>query len=120
MVTVGLLLYSVRCAGYSFIPSAEYAIIFEVDTRIRSTLLSFTFKVCTIRICYKVLKPWCTTLTLIASFSFVKSASPVATVATVEGVFGALYFGVGRGLGGLLGGLAVKGVGAKVAFRWVS
>lgn len=30
---------------------------------------------------------------------------------------GALYFGVGKALGGLLGGLAIEWVGEKLTFR---
>ncbi len=41
---------------------------------------------------------------MIAAFTFVKDSSPLTAVATVEGVFGAAYFGVGRGIGGLAGG----------------
>ncbi len=39
------------------------------------------------------------------------------TTSTVESIFGALYFGVGRGLGGLFGGLAMEAMPAKSAFR---
>jgi hypothetical protein len=44
-----------------------------------------------------MLKPLCTTLFMIAVFSFVKDVSPLAVTSTVESVFGALYFGVGEG-----------------------
>ena len=65
----------------------------------------------------EVLKPFCTTLFMIAVFAFVKEVSPMTTTSTVEAVFGALYFGAGRGLGGLLGGLALEFLGSDQTFR---
>ena len=65
----------------------------------------------------EVLKPFCTTLFMIAVFTFIKEVSPMTTTSTVKSIFGALYFGAGRGLGGLLGGLALKFLGAEQTFR---
>ena len=65
----------------------------------------------------EALKPFCTTLLLIAVFSFIKSNSPLTTAATVESIFGACYFGVGRGIGGLIGGFAIYDLGVTVTFR---
>ena len=66
----------------------------------------------------EVLKPFCTTLFMIAVFAFVKEVSPMTATSTVEAIFGALYFGAGRGLGGLLGGLALQSLGSEQTFRY--
>ena len=66
---------------------------------------------------FESLKPFCTTLLYAASFTMIKEETPNAVVATVNAVFGALYFGVGRGVGGLLGGLGMERAGARVTFR---
>lgn len=90
-----LALYAVRCVGYSLIDSGAYAVVLEAA------------------------KPWCFNLVLIAEFAFLLGASPLQTAATVRAVFSAAYFGVGRGLGGLLGGFAVDWVGTAGTLRWV-
>jgi hypothetical protein len=46
-----------------------------------------------------------------------RSHSPLTTAATVESIFGASYFGVGRGVGGLIGGFAIYDLGVTVTFR---
>ena len=53
---------------------------------------------------------------MISAFSFVKEVSTLTTAATVEGIFGALYFGFGRGLGGLLGGFSLSKLGNSMTF----
>ena len=68
----------------------------------------------------EVLKPFCTTLFMVAVFAFVKEVSPMTTTSTVEAVFGALYFGAGRGLGGLLGGVALEFLGSDQTFRYLN
>ena len=66
----------------------------------------------------EALKPFCTTLLLIAVFSFIKSNSTLTTAATIESIFGAAYFGVGRGIGGLIGGFAIDDLGVTVTFMY--
>ena len=41
----------------------------------------------------------------------------MSTAATVECFFGAAYFGVGRGIGGLIGGFAIDELGVAVTFQ---
>ena len=67
----------------------------------------------TILLCilFEAMKPVCTTLLLIAAMTFVKDVSPITTAATLEGIFGAAYFGIGRGLGGFFGGISVEYIG---------
>lgn len=96
IMLLSLVLYAVRIAGYSLFTKPEWFLLLEA------------------------LKPFCTTLLLIAVFSFIKSHSPLTTAATVESIFGASYFGVGRGVGGLIGGFAIYDLGVTVTFRMVA
>ena len=65
----------------------------------------------------EALKPFCTTLLLISAMTFVKDVSPLTTAATMEGIFGSSYFGVGRGLGGFIGGVATDYLGFVETFN---
>ena len=65
----------------------------------------------------EALKPFCTTLLLISAMTFVKDVAPLTTSATMEGIFGSSYFGVGRGLGGFLGGVATEYLGFVETFN---
>ena len=49
--------------------------------------------------------------------TFVKDNAPLTTMATMEALFGSAYFGVGRGLGGLFGGLSIEAYGDVTSFR---
>ena len=89
-----LMFYTIRMLGYSFIQKPEYSILFEA------------------------MKPFCTTIVFVSAFTIVKDHSPMETVASVNSIFGALYFGVGRGLGGLLSGFSIEGFGAVMTFRY--
>ena len=66
---------------------------------------------------FEGLKPFCTTLLLISAMTFVKDVSPLTTAATLEGIFGAAYFGVGRGLGGFVGGFSTELIGFVNTFQ---
>ena len=98
IVVSALGLYSIRFLGYSLLPQigVELALVFEF------------------------LKPLCTTLLLISAMTFVKDVSPVTTAASMEGLFGSMYFGVGRGLGGLVGAYAWESYGGAATFRLFS
>ena len=98
IIILALSLYSIRFLGYSILPHTgiELALAFEF------------------------LKPFCTTLLLISAMTFVKDVSPVTTAASMEGLFGSMYFGVGRGLGGLVGAYAWESLGGSVTFQLFS
>ena len=49
--------------------------------------------------------------------TFVKDASSLSVAGTLEGIFGAAYFGIGRGLGGFLGGLSTEYIGFVQTFQ---
>ena len=93
IVVTALSLYSLRMLGYSLIHLPELSLLFEL------------------------VKPACTTLLLISAMNFVKDVSPMTTTASMEGIFGSLYFGVGRGLGGLVGAYIWEAFGARATFR---
>ena len=42
---------------------------------------------------------------------------PAPTPALLQGVMGALYFGLGKSLGSLTGGLAIEAIGVRNTFR---
>lgn len=65
---------------------------------------------------WEFFKPVCHSLLMISAFTFVKETASVTTAATVEGIFGALYFGIGRGMGGLAGGLCIQHFGDSSTF----
>lgn len=69
---------------------------------------------------FEALKPFCTTLLLIAVFMFIKNNSPLSAAATVESIFGSSYFGVGRGIGGLVGGFSIERIGIVFTFRLIA
>ena len=93
IVILALTLYSLRMLGYGLILLPELSLLFEF------------------------LKPACTTLLLISAMNFVKDVSPMTATASMEGIFGSLYFGVGRGLGGLVGAYIWEAFGARQTFR---
>jgi predicted MFS family arabinose efflux permease len=66
---------------------------------------------------FEILKPFSTTLLLNTVFLFIKEKSPLSTAATVESIFGSSYFGIGRGISGLAGGLFIDKWGATYTFR---
>ena len=93
VVVLALLLYALRLFGYAELKQVEAFLALEM------------------------FKPFCTTLLFIAVMTFVKDNIPLTTVATVEAIFGSCYFGVGRGLGGLLGGFTIEAFGNVTSFR---
>ena len=93
IVSFALILYAARMFGFAELTSAEPFLALEVA------------------------KPFCTTLLLISVMTFVKDNAPLTTMATMEAIFGSAYFGVGRGLGGLFGGLSIEAFGEVASFR---
>jgi len=93
-VIVGaLVIYSLRLFGYSCIQTPAAALFFEL------------------------LKPFGNSLLMIAAMTYAKDNASISTMASLEGVMGALYFGVGKAVGGLLGGLSIDAVGERTTFR---
>ena len=82
-------------------------------------MLSYSYigNIVSLCILLEALKPFCTTLLLISTMTFVKDVSPLTIAASMEGIFGSLYFGVGRGLGGFLGGVTTEHIGFIETFK---
>ncbi len=57
---------------------------------------------------------------LISVFCFIQQKSPLTTAATVESIFGSSYYGIGRGISGLAGGLFIDKLGAVHTFRIIA
>lgn len=96
VIVLALALYSFRLLGYSFINFPMESLFFEF------------------------LKPFGNSLLMIAAMTYAKSNADISTMASLEGVMGALYFGVGKALGSLSGGLAIESIGVRNTFRCFS
>merc|ERR1719447_2041015 len=96
VIVLALGLYCLRLLGYSFINSPMESLFFEV------------------------LKPFGNSLLMIAAMTYAKNNADISTMASLEGVMGALYFGVGKALGSLVGGLAIEELGVRNTFRCFS
>jgi len=82
-----------RLLGYSFIESPLESLFFEI------------------------LKPFGNSLLLIAAMTYAKNNADIENMASLEGVMGALYFGVGKAMGSLVGGLVIEDIGVRNTFR---
>jgi len=96
VIVLALALYSLRLLGYSFIDSPLESLFFEV------------------------LKPFGNSLLLIAAMTYAKNNADIETMASLEGVMGALYFGIGKAAGSLIGGLVIEDIGVRNTFRCFS
>ena len=99
-------------SGHNFV-----ALIALGTYAIRMLGYSYIGKVVSICVLLEALKPFCTTLLLISAMTFVKDVSPLTIAASMEGIFGSSYFGVGRGLGGFLGGVTTEYMGFIETFK---
>merc|ERR1719300_330272 len=96
VIVLALGLYSLRLLGYSFIETPFQSLFFEV------------------------LKPFGNSLLLIAAMTYAKNNADIETMASLEGVMGALYFGVGKAAGSLVGGLVIEDIGVRNTFTCFS
>merc|ERR1712156_1356953 len=96
VIVLALGLYCLRLLGYSFINSPLESLFFEI------------------------LKPFGNSLLMIAAMTYAKNNADISTMASLEGVMGALYFGVGKALGSLVGGLAIEELGVRNTLRCFS
>merc|ERR1719430_1787486 len=96
VIVVALALYCLRLLGYSIINSPLQSLGFEI------------------------LKPFGNSLLMIAAMTYAKNNADISNMASLEGVMGALYFGIGKALGSLSGGLAIERIGVRNTFRTFS
>jgi hypothetical protein len=72
IAVLALVLYSVRLSGFTVLTSPELFLILEI------------------------LKPFSTTLLIMAAMNFVKSNSPLTSISTAQSIFSSAHFGVGK------------------------
>ncbi|XP_059093691.1 uncharacterized protein LOC131888779 [Tigriopus californicus] len=93
VIVIGMLAYCIRLLGYSFLQDPVYVYPYEA-------LEGFTMA-----------------LMMTSAVTYVAKISSPSTIASVMGIMGALFFGIGKGSGSLFGGLLMGYIGARSAFR---
>ncbi len=95
VIVLGMLAYFVRLIGYSFLNSPPiYVYLCEALEGLTMALM------------------------MTSAVTYVAKISTPATMASVMGIMGALFFGVGKGSGSLFGGLLQSFIGARNTFRY--
>ena len=84
---IGFLVYVIRLIGYSYLTMPYMCLVYEVMESITSALM------------------------LTSMLAYAAQLSSTTTLTTVQGVFGAAYFGLGRGFGTFVGGFLMKWLG---------
>ncbi|KAK8392898.1 hypothetical protein O3P69_013132 [Scylla paramamosain] len=92
-IILGFAFYVFRMLGYSFITNPWWCMPFEALECFTVSLMSA------------------------AAVSYAADLATPATLATLQGVYGGLYYGVGRGLGSLVGGFLIGPLGVRNTFR---
>lgn len=93
VIIIGMLAYFVRLLGYSFIKDPMHVYPFE-------SLEGFTMA-----------------LMMTSAVTYVAKISTPTTIASVMGLMGSLFFGVGKGSGCLFGGLLMSYIGSVWTYR---
>lgn len=93
VIVVGMLAYAVRMVGYSFLQDPAHVYPYEALEGLTMALM------------------------MTSAVTYVARISSPKTVASVMGVMGALFFGVGKGSGSLFGGMLMSVIGARNTFR---
>lgn len=91
-----LLIYAIRLYGYSISTSIKHILLLEV------------------------LKPLGNPLSMVTALYFIRSHADYHNMASLEGLFGSIYFGVGKGCGVFLGGILAGYFGYRMAFQIMS
>lgn len=94
VIILGMLAYVGRMLGYSFISNPVYVYPFEALEGLTMALM------------------------MTSAVTYVAKISNPTTIASVMGMMGALFFGVGKGSGALFGGLLMSYIGAPNTFRY--
>ncbi|RXG53143.1 Major facilitator superfamily domain-containing protein 6, partial [Armadillidium vulgare] len=92
-LTVCSFIYVIRFIGYSLITNPWMAMPFEALESFTNSLLTVT------------------------SISYAGTLSNPSTVASMQGLLGGTYHGVGRGVGSLAGGIMIKRLGNRLTFQ---
>lgn len=94
VIILGMLAYTGRMLGYSFIANPVYVYPFEALEGLTMALM------------------------MTSAVTYVAKISTPSTIASVMGMMGALFFGIGKGSGSLFGGLLMSFIGAANTFRF--
>ena len=92
---IGFLVYVIRLIGYSYLTMPYMCLVYEVMESITSALM------------------------LTSMLAYAAQLSSTTTLTTVQGVFGAAYFGLGRGFGTFVGGFLMKWLGGDAIDKTV-
>ncbi|CAG7728392.1 unnamed protein product [Allacma fusca] len=93
VLCLGLFFYFIRLFGYSYIQNPWMCLPFEAMEAITSSLA------------------------ITAAATYAAALSTEQTIASIQGFMGALYFGIGRGAGSLVGGFFIKWYGERITFQ---
>ncbi|KAJ8918772.1 hypothetical protein NQ315_015092 [Exocentrus adspersus] len=93
VIFVGFIFYAIRLIGYSLIYNPWLCLIFEA-------MESITFG-----------------LSFTAAVTYAAKLSTVTTDTSIQGMLGGLYYGVGKGVGSLIGGFLIKLIGIRSTFQ---
>jgi len=93
VMILGMVAYTVRMIGYSFLQNPTHVYPYEA-------LEGFTMA-----------------LMMTSAVTYVAKISTPTTIASVMGLMGSLFFGIGKGSGSLFGGLLMSRVGTRWTFR---
>ncbi len=96
VIILGMLAYSCRMLGYSFIPAGQPVYVYP----------------------FEALEGLTMALMMTSAVTYVAKISTPTTIASVMGMMGALFFGVGKGSGSLFGGILMSYIGAPNTFRY--
>ena len=94
VIALGMFAYFARMLGYSFVTDPVYIYPFEALEGLTMALM------------------------MTSAVTYVAHISTQHTIASVMGIMGALFFGVGKGAGSLFGGILMHYVGSRVTFRY--
>merc|ERR1719367_751027 len=93
VIILGMVAYTVRMIGYSYLQEPVHVYPYEA-------LEGFTMA-----------------LMMTSAVTYVAKISTPTTIASVMGLMGSLFFGIGKGSGSLFGGLLMSRVGTRWTFR---
>ncbi|KAJ8941442.1 hypothetical protein NQ318_016074 [Aromia moschata] len=93
VIFIGFIFYTIRLLGYSLIYNPWLCLIFEA-------MESITFG-----------------LSFTAAVTYAAKLSTVTTDTSIQGMLGGLYYGVGKGVGSLIGGYLIKPIGIRHTFQ---
>lgn len=90
---IGFIFYTIRLLGYSVLNNPWLCLVFEAMEGVTSAL------------------------TFTAAVTYAAKLSNINTDTSVQGLLGGLYFGAGKGSGGLIGGYMMKAFGTRATYR---